>query len=81
MKKPIHIMVIIILLLLTFFLYNKKLGSIPLLILSIYLFGYGWFKNIIFSKRINECSILHKCLYIMGCMQTDKKGRARIEIS
>jgi len=44
MKNSIHILVVLTCLILTFFLYNKQLGSIPLLLLSIYLFYFGLFK-------------------------------------
>ncbi|EPD51664.1 hypothetical protein HMPREF1210_01776 [Paenisporosarcina sp. HGH0030] len=42
MKNSIHIVVVLACLIGTFFLYNKQMGSIPLLILSIYLFYFGW---------------------------------------
>lgn len=42
MKNSIHIVVILACLVVTFFLYNKQLGSIPLLILATYLFYFGW---------------------------------------
>lgn len=51
MKKSIHIMVIIILLLLTILLYNKQLGSIPLLGLSFYLFAIGYSEISLFKKN------------------------------
>ncbi|PUB12979.1 hypothetical protein C8K15_10892 [Paenisporosarcina sp. OV554] len=44
MRRVIHIIVILTCLVLTFFLYNKQMGSIPLIILSIYLFYFGWLK-------------------------------------
>ncbi|WP_192797450.1 hypothetical protein [Psychrobacillus glaciei] len=51
MKIVIHIMVIIVLLLLTVFLYNKQLGSIPLLFISFYLFLLATSKNSFFKKN------------------------------
>ena len=51
MKKPAHILVIIILLLLTVFLYNKQLASIPLLLISIYLFVIAGQKISLFKKN------------------------------
>ncbi|WP_169834555.1 hypothetical protein [Paenisporosarcina indica] len=42
MKNSLHIVVILACLVVTFFLYNKQMGSIPLLLLSIYLFYFGW---------------------------------------
>ncbi|MCZ8538605.1 MULTISPECIES: hypothetical protein [Paenisporosarcina] len=44
MKNTIHYVVILACLIVTFFLYNKQMGSIPLLILSIYLFYFGWLR-------------------------------------
>ena len=44
MKNSLHLVVILACLVLTFFLYNKQMGSIPLLILSLYLFYFGWLK-------------------------------------
>jgi len=44
MKNGIHIIVILTGLIATFFLYNKQLGSIPLILLSIYLFYFGLLK-------------------------------------
>ncbi|SEM92324.1 hypothetical protein SAMN04487786_2858 [Paenisporosarcina quisquiliarum] len=51
MKKPVHILVIIILLLLTIFLYNKQLASIPLLLISFYLFTVVGSKISLFKKN------------------------------
>ncbi|WP_186321448.1 hypothetical protein [Bacillus sp. FJAT-22090] len=51
MKKPIHMMVIIILLLLTIFLYNRRLASIPLILLSFYLFSLAGVKLSLFKKN------------------------------
>jgi len=51
MKKPIHIMSFIILLLLTIFLYNKQLASIPLLLISFYLFVIAGRKVSLFKKN------------------------------
>lgn len=42
MSKYTHYFIIILCLVLTFFLYNKALASIPFLILSFYLFYFGW---------------------------------------
>ena len=42
MKKSIHFIIILVCLVITFILYNKQIGSIPLLILSIYLFYFGF---------------------------------------
>ncbi|ETP67730.1 hypothetical protein QWY22_15640 [Planococcus liqunii] len=42
MSKYTHYIVIILCIVLTLFLYNKALGSIPFLILSLYLFYFGW---------------------------------------
>ncbi|RNF40037.1 hypothetical protein EEX84_05210 [Planococcus salinus] len=42
MPKFIHYIVIILCIVLVFFLYNRALGSIPFLILSFYLFYFGW---------------------------------------
>ncbi|CEG21916.1 hypothetical protein BN1080_00836 [Planococcus massiliensis] len=42
MSKYAHYLIIFLCLILTFFLYNKALGSIPFLILSLYLFYFGW---------------------------------------
>jgi len=51
MKKPVHILVIILLLLLTIFLYNKQLASIPLLLISFYLFIIVGWKISLFKKN------------------------------
>ncbi|MGK7376504.1 hypothetical protein ACSFXN_01610 [Planococcus sp. 1R117A] len=42
MSKYIHYIIIILCIVLTLFLYNKALASIPFLILSFYLFYFGW---------------------------------------
>ena len=42
MRKAIHYIIITICVILTFFLYNKALGSIPFMILALYLFYFGW---------------------------------------
>ena len=44
MRGTIHFIVIMTCLVSTFFLYNKQMGSIPLIILSIYLFYLGFLK-------------------------------------
>ncbi len=41
MKQYTHYIIILACLLATFFLYNKQLGSVPLLILSAFLFYLG----------------------------------------
>ncbi|SFQ31068.1 hypothetical protein SAMN05421670_1502 [Psychrobacillus psychrotolerans] len=51
MKKPVHILIIMILLLLTFFLYNKQLASVPLLLISFYLFTIVGCKISLFKKN------------------------------
>ncbi|MFJ7825563.1 hypothetical protein SAMN05518871_10476 [Psychrobacillus sp. OK028] len=51
MRKPVHFMVIVILLLLTIFLYNKQLASIPLLLISFYLFVIVGAKISLFKKN------------------------------
>ncbi|MBB5179480.1 c-di-AMP phosphodiesterase-like protein [Planomicrobium koreense] len=42
MPKYVHYSIIVLCIVLIFFLYNKALGSIPFLILSFYLFFFGW---------------------------------------
>lgn len=42
MPKYVHYIIITLCIVLTFFLYNKALGSIPFLILSFYLFFFAW---------------------------------------
>ncbi|MET1014166.1 MAG: hypothetical protein ABWX61_06615 [Paenisporosarcina sp.] len=44
MKNTMPVVVIVGCLVVTFFLYNKQMGAIPLLLLSFYLFFYGWQK-------------------------------------
>lgn len=51
MKKPVQMMVIIVLLLTTIWLYNKRLASIPLLLLSFYLFSIVGRKISLFKKN------------------------------
>ena len=41
MKTSIHFVIVFAFLAVTFFLYNKQMGSIPLLLLSFYLFFWG----------------------------------------
>ena len=50
MKSIIHYIIILALVLGAFFLYNKQIGAIPLLLLSIYLFYVG-FKIMIDIKK------------------------------
>ncbi|EGA88221.1 hypothetical protein GPDM_16021, partial [Planococcus donghaensis MPA1U2] len=42
MRKAVHYIIIAICVILIFFLYNKALGSIPFMVLAIYLFYFGW---------------------------------------
>ena len=42
MKSIVHYMIILALVLGAIFLYNKQIGAIPLLLLSIYLFYIGF---------------------------------------
>lgn len=42
MRKAVHYIIILICVILIFFLYNKALGSIPFMILALYLFYFGW---------------------------------------
>ena len=42
MPKYVHYSIMVLCIVLIFFLYNKALGSIPFLILSFYLFFFGW---------------------------------------
>ena len=42
MPKYVNYLIVIVCIILIVFLYNKALGSIPLIILSLYLFYFGW---------------------------------------
>ncbi len=42
MPKYVNYLIIIVLIILIVVLYNRALGSIPFIILSLYLFYYGW---------------------------------------
>ncbi|MFC3210531.1 MULTISPECIES: hypothetical protein [Planomicrobium] len=42
MPKYVNYLIIIVCIILIVFLYNRALGSVPLIILSLYLFYYGW---------------------------------------
>ncbi|EON73988.1 putative membrane protein [Lysinibacillus parviboronicapiens] len=42
MKSVIHYIIILALVLGVIFLYNKQIGAIPLLLLSVYLFYFGF---------------------------------------
>ncbi|WP_195913980.1 hypothetical protein [Planomicrobium sp. YIM 101495] len=42
MPKSAHYIIIILCIILTVFLYNQAFGAVPFLILSFYLFYFGW---------------------------------------
>lgn len=42
MPKAAHYTIILLCVILTIFLYNQAFGAVPFLILSLYLFYFGW---------------------------------------
>ncbi len=51
MPKYLNYLIILLCIILIVFLYNRALGSIPFIILSLYLFYYGWK---VLGKRKNK---------------------------
>ena len=69
LKSSVQYIIVICLLIAAIILYNKQLGSIPLLLLSVYLFFIGIKQLRAIKKRNRNCSIQGDSLYIMVIMK------------